>query len=294
MVTSEGWTIGAAPVGQGQVTLSGGAIAEVGLVGAGQAAGQLVVGNVNSFGILNVIGLGTQLRTNELYVGSSPDSAFPLNAGTGLILIDHSVVEAYFFDIGPTSQIKLIHGMLSAAGGNIKPGGAILGTGSLVISDQASLTNGGFIAPGLSPGVLTIEGNYVQIGTGALGIEIGGLEGGTQYDQLTVHGDATLDGTLDLMFINGFAPHQGDQFAFLNVTGDKVGAFADVQIEHLAPGFQYSVANDGNAFILTALNDGVFLSVPEPATLWMLLLAAASWCPLRGRAALKFRFLANA
>lgn len=52
------------------------------------------------------------------------------------------------------------------------------------------LTNLGTLAPGNSPGKLTVTGNYVEGGT--LDIEIEGLTAGTQHDQVDVSGTATF------------------------------------------------------------------------------------------------------
>ena len=80
---------------------------------------------------------------------------------------------------------------------------------------------GGQVLPGNSPGTLTIDGDYEQDG-GLLGIEMAGTLPG-QFDVLAVTGNATLGGTLSLEFIDGFAPHQGDMFKFLDVGGARPG-----------------------------------------------------------------------
>lgn len=46
----------------------------------------------------------------------------------------------------------------------------------------------------------------VNISNSSLKIELGGASPGSQYDQLHVIGDVTLDGTLAVSLINGFAP----------------------------------------------------------------------------------------
>ena len=53
-----------------------------------------------------------------------------------------------------------------------------------------NLTNLGTLAPGNSPGTLTISGNYTEGGT--LDIEVEGLTAGTQHDQVAVSGTATF------------------------------------------------------------------------------------------------------
>jgi hypothetical protein len=55
-----------------------------------------------------------------------------------------------------------------------------------------------------SPGILTIVGDYTQTSGGVLVVEIGGLNPGTDFDQLNITGQATLDGTLTVNLINGF------------------------------------------------------------------------------------------
>ena len=139
---------------------------------------------------------------------------------------------------------------------------------------MATTNFGGTVFPGISPGTLTIDGDYEQTG-GLLGIEIAGTAPG-QFDVLEVTGDVSLGGDLLLEFIDGFAPRQGDVFKFLDIGGALGGAFADVEVRNLLPGFQFDVRSDAGGLTMVALNDGVF--VPEPATLFLLTLAAAGWC----------------
>ena len=60
---------------------------------------------------------------------------------------------------------------------------------------------------------------------GTLNIEIGGTTAGTDYDQLVVTGQATLDGTLNVRLVNGFMPNLDDRFQVL-VFGSRKGDFA--------------------------------------------------------------------
>jgi len=48
--------------------------------------------------------------------------------------------------------------------------GIIKGNGTI----SGSITNDGTISPGLSPGKITISGNYAQGSTGVLNMQIGG------------------------------------------------------------------------------------------------------------------------
>ncbi|MDQ1591371.1 MAG: hypothetical protein QOG71_1998, partial [Pyrinomonadaceae bacterium] len=102
--------------------------------------------------------------------------------------------------------------------------GTLTGAGTIT----GNVQNAGTLAPGLaSAGVINITGNYTQTAAATLAIEIGGTTAGTQYDQLSVTGTATLGGTLSTTLTNGFAPNVADQFVVLNY-GARSGAFATI------------------------------------------------------------------
>ena len=84
------------------------------------------------------------------------------------------------------------------------------------------MSNGGTVAPGLSPGILNVVGNYSQTAAGTLAIELNGTTLGTQFDQLNVTGTIALAGTLAIT--TGFSPAEGDAFAIVaNDAADAVG-----------------------------------------------------------------------
>ena len=96
------------------------------------------------------------------------------------------------------------------------------------------------ISPGLSPGLLTINGHFNQLPNGVLVIEVTGLAPG-QFDVLPVSGDVTLNGTLEVRFLDGFLPKQGDHVDFLQAGGTVSGSFAKITFPQLAPGFNADV-----------------------------------------------------
>ncbi len=77
---------------------------------------------------------------------------------------------------------------------------------------------GGIIAPGNSPGTLTVDGNFSQSAGGTLQIEIAGRST-SQYDRLLIGGTANLDGTVQFIALDGFRPRGGDRFVFLTAEG---------------------------------------------------------------------------
>lgn len=90
--------------------------------------------------------------------------------------------------------------------------GTCSGTGTV----SGNLNNDSTVAPGNSPGILTVDGDYTQGANATLAVEIGGLSPGEDHDKLVVTGVANLDGTLDVSLIDGFGPNDGDAFDILD------------------------------------------------------------------------------
>jgi len=108
-------------------------------------------------------------------------------------------------------------GTLTLTGNNIYTGNTNVSEGKLVLNGNVTssvlvyknaslggssritgnLTNYGTLAPGNSPGTLTITGNYIE--AGSLDIEVWGLTAGTQHDQVVASGSATFQAGSNLM-----------------------------------------------------------------------------------------------
>jgi len=268
-------------------------------------AGSLRIGNTSSAnGTVTVESLGHIRVSNLLDIGG---------AGTGTLTVDGGSVlrsGVNFTTISTKGTLTILDGLFhersklvvngtlivtgvtsSAFVGQspdirpgtvtVGPGGTIAGNGliggTLRVLPGGVDEFGGSVFSGNSPGTLTVDGDYEQLG-GLLGIEIAGTAPG-QFDVLAVTGNATLGGTLLLEFIDGFAPRQGDVFNFLDIDGGLTGAFDTVGIRNLAPGFQFDLRTDASGLTMVALNDGV--SVPEPATLAMLFAGIVVMCARR-------------
>jgi hypothetical protein len=138
-----------------------------------------------------------------------------INAGTFTKGASSAAVQTLDVPMTNTGTLRVLSGTLIAnglptnsgvidltAGTTLSTGGAALtNTGLGVVKGKGTLlaptfTNNGVVAPGDSPGVLTISGNYVQGPGGTLVVELGGTVAGTDYDQLVISGNAALDGTL--------------------------------------------------------------------------------------------------
>lgn len=139
----------------------------------------------------------------------------------------------------------------------VKSTGKLLGTGE-VDTPRLHAESGGYIAPGLSPGQLSVTGDVEIDPGGVLEIEVAGLSAGDQYDVLSVGGDLTVEGEVLLSFIDGYAPRQGDVVEFFAVEGVTNLETASFAILNLAKGFEYELAPSAAGYQLTALNDAQF------------------------------------
>ena len=113
---------------------------------------------------------------------------------------------------GGTTRLLTATSTLAPSGASSKvtiSGGVLSGIGTVQASGTPSLTvNGtGTLAPGLSPGSLSVTGSYVQGATGTLAIEVDGTTAGLA-DKLAVSGGATIAGTLAIT--TGYTPLLGD------------------------------------------------------------------------------------
>lgn len=167
---------------------------------------------------------------------------------------------------------------LTAGGVNIHPGGTVIGdAGTLAVPGEEFISNAGTLLIGSSPGEFTIEGNYHQTSDGVVELEIGGLVPRSEYDVLTITGDAIFDGQIDLLFIDGFIPHANDTFDLLEVGGLLDVSSASFLVENLGPDFEYEITPTIGGLRMTVLNDGAAMPEPESSLLAVLALVGCAY-----------------
>ena len=128
----------------------------------------------------------------------------------------------------------------------VKPGGTLCGEGNIF----GTVQNDGLVSPGFSPGQIHIFGDFQQLSTGTLRMQIASA---SEFDQLLVHRQAFLGGTLEIVFLNGFVPGPSDTFMLISAAEGVAGQFDNV----VFPGGGYQVAYNGQ--------DVTFSPVPEPS-----------------------------
>ena len=148
-------------------------------------------------------------------------------------------------------------------------GGSLMGTGLVTVANLQNVVNSSAISPGLPLGELDISGNYQQTASGALNIDLGGYDAGTNFDLVAVTaggagGTATVGGTLNVSLANGFSPTNGASFTFLTAAS-RVGAFATFNYPSNDIGMQLSYGPTSVTAKVTNLKPVVANPIVDPA-----------------------------
>ena len=184
-----------------------------------QGAGNLVAqgaGNLVAQGAGNLVATG---GGNLVASGAGNLVSMP-SAAARPAQTDGAEPESYgFFQDGGETDLSAfnIDGAVTLNGGVLSGNGIILGN---------LANNGGFIAPGNSPGAIAVTGSFSQGAGGTLVVEAAGGEA-RQIDQLQVGSTANLGGTLKVNTIDGYVPLPQDPFVPLGYAAVS-GSFAQV------------------------------------------------------------------
>ncbi|MBI2825243.1 MAG: hypothetical protein HYX69_11215 [Planctomycetia bacterium] len=239
----------------GQLNIVNGARASdrVGVVGNSGGVGQVQVSGAASLwqiGVLLSVHNGAVVLANGGGVTVGSIVALDANGSAN--------VEAGHMNVGTGDLSSVPLGTL-----RLGPGGTLAGAGTVLGNVQV---DGGAVSPGFSPGILHVTGDFLLGPSSSLKMEIGGLTPGLEHDQLDVAGNLSLHGMVNLVFVDGFAPHTGDTFKLFNVDGTFEDADAQYVASNLPPSWSFSTSfHDGGLYLTT---------VPEPAT-WTLAAIAA-------------------
>ncbi len=198
---------------------------------------------------LSDIGWDTQINSSEAFVGllDLGNSLSELQSGSVNVQIsDNTNVDWALYTITVAKPV---------ASPTIAPSVIIDGGGTVILANNvgsvASLSLGATSAGTLflsQSGSLTVIDEYTQTADGSLIMVIGS----SSSSLLSIDGEATLDGEIEVQLASGFAPSWGDSFEILSVEGLISGEFATV----LLPGL-----SDGLVLRLAYTNDSVLVEV---------------------------------
>lgn len=279
--------VGGSTNGNGTYELSGGTLnATAVVVGSGsvgtfnQSGGtntvsSLTVGSsTSSVGNYNLSG-GQLNTTGDVFIGRFDGSTgtFTQTGGVhevaGTLHVSTDTSQGTYHLNGGSLTASVID--VNSATGEFTFDGGTLSVGTF----NGDLVNaGGTLAPGESPGLTVINGNYTQDPLGILSIELGDLGipgdfiGGTDYDLLEVLGTASLAGTLEILLYDGFIPLAGSSFTFL--TANDIEGMFDYIILPTVSGVMFDLSYTSDSVTLNVTS--VSQAVPEPSTLVLIAL----------------------
>jgi T5SS/PEP-CTERM-associated repeat protein len=206
--------------------------------GSSPAFWEFIVGRAGT-GTLNVSG-GARVTVS----GSGASSAMGLEAGSfGKATVSgaNSLWSSFIaLRIGIDGQALLTvsnGGTVSAPTIVVGELGEIRGDGKLT----GSVTNNGVVAPGTSPGRLSVSGGFTQASIGELAIE---LASATSFDSLMVGGSVNLGGIVSLHLLDGYLPVEGDTFDVL----DWGASFTDAGFAFVLPTLEGELDWDTSQF----------------------------------------------
>jgi len=233
----------------GRHTIADGSVALVDI------SGRLLVGVDATWHLLSSsLSISGEIRAN------APAAAIDFVGGRQQLRLNGA---EFFAGAGQSLAVTVNGGALPmnlVGSGNVLAGEGTL-VGDFTVGSAAS------IAPGASPGILSIDGDATLATGGVLDVELAGAQLGAEYDQLNVLGHMQLDGALlDVTLLGGFVPAPDDAFVVLradSLSGVFANAASSIQVGNLTLPVTYrnNMVIVGNA------------AVPEPATVLLLLLA---------------------
>jgi len=268
LVAAGAVTLGNSP-GQAIVTLARGGVLE--------AKGSFTAGGATAVGVLNIGGTeggaaaaGGVLDTASVTLGAGgrlnfnhtdADYAFaPAITGGGTI--NHRAGGTHLAGDGSafTGAVQIVGGTLyvdsvlgtAASLLQVSSGGTLGGSGRF--GGDVIVQAGGVVAPGDSPGTLTIDGDLTLASTSRLAVEFGesGVVGGPLNDLIKVGGLLTLDGVVDITVSAGGVFDAGlyriASYGTLDdrglALGSAPGGGAGISIQTVIPG-QVNLVNTG-------------------------------------------------
>lgn len=238
--------------GTSQVRLFGGVL-NIGVHNAGSVTIGSLAGDSNGVVLLDANNL--TVGSNNLsttFAGQIQGTGGTLTkVGTGTLVL--SGTNTYTLDTFVDGGALIVDGSIASPVAFVDFPNALLGGNGTI---NGNVNSFGIVSPGNGgPGTLTVTGPYAQFAGSTMRIEIGGVGPG-EHDLLAGGGLVSLDGTLQLVRINNFRPHSGDQVQIITANGGVVGEFADVT-DNFGPLLRPTVVYESND-VLVVFAQGSF------------------------------------
>jgi hypothetical protein len=220
---------------------------------AGAVHAPVAVGVLTNDGTVTKSGGGNstiELKTNNngvMTINSGSGLLLPKGfeqSGGGTLIVDGDIVFGSYANVNG--------GMLKGKGkAKAEPDPGPVPPFSINVGLGESLAT---LAPGDSPGALTLEGD-LQLGHMAvLEVELAGLTQGVNYDLLSITGTADLGGALKVLLLDGFSPQLGAAFDVLDWSA-VTGTFDSISLPPLASGLAWNTSQlytDGSLSVVAS------------------------------------------
>lgn len=264
------------------VTLSGGTLTLNGNLAEGSNGSDVTSHLTLSGGALDMTNHSITVDTFTVQSGTLSNVS-QLNAGAALTKTTAGTLtltgtNAYAGGTVVSAGTLLVDGTLSQSAVTVGDTATLGGSG--MISQSVTVQSGGTIAPGNSPGILSMGSLSLASGATA-GMQLNGATAGSGYDQLSISGAINLNSDsgagADLVLTLNFAPVADQTFTLIDNTGSDgiLGTFATINGEAFGPGNTFTLIYNAQSYDFTLSysggtgNDLVIQAVPEPAT-WLL------------------------
>ncbi|MEZ6130775.1 MAG: PKD domain-containing protein [Planctomycetaceae bacterium] len=232
---------------------SSGAVNAVANLASVTAAGSLTISGGKTFATTAV----NFSNSGDVTIGAA--SSFSSSAGAGSYTQSSgSTVVDGTLTVPGNGPMDIVSGLLAGSG--------IINADVTVGGSSAPI---GVFTPGTSPGRLEISGDLTLTAFSTTVIEIGGPTVGSEYDQVSVSGNATLGGTLEIDVVdldNGFTPQVGNVFAVVTGASSRTGEFSSMtglQINNRGLFFDIEYHDHGLDLIVAELDAGADATVDE-------------------------------
>jgi T5SS/PEP-CTERM-associated repeat protein len=232
---------GAGNINAGQINLFGGMVEFT--QNLTNSIGALVTGN----GTLKVGTLMTNSGTMN-FSGLANIVGDVTNNSGAKIISSGGGPTTFHDDVINNGEIRTSAGSFTTFFGATSGSGTYTGTGTVNFE--------GDLKPGNSPASISFGGNMALGVDAALKMELGGLTAGSQYDQVTVAGNVTLDGVLQILLISGFTPSAGNSFDLLN-WGSLSGTFSSLELPALNSGLTWNTSQLYTTGVISVVAAGI-------------------------------------
>jgi len=270
--------------GNNAVTING-SISGTGASLAKSGSGNLTLGGANTYSGGTTISAGRLIGTssslqgavtnnaalefaqssNGTYSGNINGSGSFTKSGTGTLTLTGN--NTYTGATTVSAGKLVINGNVSASSTSVSSGATLGGIGTV---GPLTIQSGGFVTPGNSPGILTVNGNYTQ--AGQYTAEIAGTTPGSGYDQISVIGTVDVSGGSLVTAFSGSYAKNDLLFILLNDGTDAInGTFAGfaqgatvASYGYMDWQISYTANSATNQF--TGGNDIALMAIPEPSS----------------------------